>query len=153
MNERFKLNLIISLGLVICSMMIASFVFVQRGYLQLQVNELRSSLNSMFPQMESSEPRFRWHQRNLTYSIENIPLEMNESEVIAQIAENFSAWEDLGVHTFTYVVSDGDIRISWERGDQDDNSPFVGTAYDEGQAQGVTYRHDLLVHYQAIIKK
>ncbi|XP_005346834.1 interstitial collagenase A-like [Microtus ochrogaster] len=89
----------------------------------------RCGVSDVTPEaINSNNPR--WTKTHLTYSILNYTPLLPRAVVDQSIAKAFRVWSDVTPLTFSRVFDEeGDIVLSFYRGDHGDNNPFDGPLY------------------------
>ncbi|XP_020851845.1 interstitial collagenase-like [Phascolarctos cinereus] len=78
-------------------------------------------------QFAITEGNPKWEKKDLTYSIENYTPDLAKEDVDNAIRKAFKVWSDVSPLTFTKISQgEADIKISFNYGDHNDNSPFDG---------------------------
>jgi len=78
-------------------------------------------------------PTTRWNRSDLTWSVTLNP-NLNSAAQETVFNAIFAAWGEVTPINFTRVASNGDIRISFERGEHGDDFPFDGMGRRLGHA-------------------
>jgi predicted Zn-dependent protease len=68
----------------------------------------------------------RWNSTAVTYSIANCPQTLDCLQAHQAVREAMTAWQEVSALAIHEVPSGGDIKISWQSGDQGDGTAFDG---------------------------